>query len=102
MIVLAGWAVRAAYHTENYGHPDETITTEVVGYMRRSGDWDTNWAKANLEPTLKYDQYNFSSHLYGTFFFYRAVKLVPGLERWRSAEGGRWVSRCCSRRWRCC
>jgi hypothetical protein len=85
--------LRVSYYDRNYGHADETITTEVVGRMRSTGDWDTNWAKANLEPSFKYDQYNFSSHLYATFLFYRVVKLVPGLESWRSRDGGFWVYR---------
>ena len=94
LVVLAAFVLRAAYYDAGYGHPDETITVEVVGQMRRSGDWDTNWAKAPaLEPALRYDQYNFSSHLYGTFFFYRAVKWVPGLEAWRSRDQGFWVYR---------
>ena len=94
LVVLAGFLLRAGYYTENYGHPDETITVEVVGHLRSSGDWDTNWAKApNLESTLRYDQYNFSSHLYATYFFYRAVKWVPGLDAWRSRDNGFWVYR---------
>jgi hypothetical protein len=68
--------------------PDECITVEVVGHMRQSGDWDVNWAKADLSPDLKYDQYNFSTHLYGTFFFYRFSKWVPGTTAWRSRDHG--------------
>jgi hypothetical protein len=62
--------------------------------MRSSGDWDTNWAKApKLESSFRYDQYNFSSYMYGTFFFYRAAKWVPWLEAWRSRDQGFWVYR---------
>ena len=93
LLVVLGFFLRAGYYNEAYGHPDETITFEVVNQMRRSGDWDTNWAKAKLEPTLRYDQYNFSSHHYATYFFYRAVKLVPGLSAWRSLDNGFWVYR---------
>ena len=94
LVVLVGLILRVAHVDKNYGHPDETITVEVVGHMRSSGDWDTNWAKApNLESTFRYDQYNFSSYMYGTFFFYRAVKWVPGLEAWRSRDNGFWVYR---------
>ena len=93
-IFALGWALRVAHYHEGYGHPDETITTEVVGHMRSSGDWDTNWAKApNLEAGLRYDQYNFSSHLLATFGFYRLVKVLPGTAGWRSADGGFWVYR---------
>lgn len=93
-LVVLGGALRAAYYHSGYGHPDETITVEVVGHMRQSGDWDTNWAKVpKLETGLRYDQYNFSSHLYATFWFYRLVKLLPGTEAWRSADGGFWVYR---------
>lgn len=88
VLIGLGTGLRWAYYDRPYGHPDETITVEVVGYMRQSGDWDTNWAKANLEPLLRYDQYNFSSYLYGTYFFYRAVKLLPFATEWRSAENG--------------
>ncbi|MBC7369439.1 MAG: glycosyltransferase family 39 protein, partial [Undibacterium sp.] len=94
LVVLAGFLIRTAYYDKNYGHPDETLTVEVVGHMRGSGDWDTNWAKApGLESALRYDQYNFSSHLYATYFFYRAIKWVPGLEAWRSRNNGFWVYR---------
>jgi len=94
LVVLVGLILRVAHVDKNYGHPDETITVEVVGHMRSSGDWDTNWAKApKLESTFRYDQYNFSSYMYGTFFFYRVVKWVPGLEAWRSRDSGFWVYR---------
>lgn len=94
LVVLVGLILRVAHVDKNYGHPDETITVEVVGHMRSSGDWDTNWAKApKLESTFRYDQYNFSSYIYGTFFFYRVVKWVPGLEAWRSRDNGFWVYR---------
>lgn len=93
-VILAGFLLRAAYYSESYWQPDEAITVEVVGHMRNSGDWDTNWAKTpTLESGLRYDQYNFSSHLYATYFFYRAVKWVPGLEAWRSRDNGYWVYR---------
>jgi len=95
-VVLLGFALRAAWYDGPYGHPDEPITIEVVRHMRQSGDWDTNWAKAALEPDLRYDQYNFSSHLYATYFFYRFVKLLPGLEAWRSADDGLAVYRFCA------
>ena len=88
LLLLLGAMLRGSFYERPYGHPDETITVEVVGYMRRSGDWDTNWARANLEPLLRYDQYNFSSHLYATYFFYRGVKLWPGTAEWRSAANG--------------
>lgn len=94
LVVVAGFMLRAGYYNENYGHPDETITVEVVGHMRSSGDWDTNWAKApSMESSMRYDQYNFSSHMYATYFFYRAVKCIPGLEAWRSRDNGFFVYR---------
>ncbi len=94
LVVLVGLVLRVAHVDKNYGHPDETIAVEVVGHMRSSGDWDTNWAKApKLEATFRYDQYNFSSYMYGTFFFYRVAKWLPGLEEWRSRDNGFWVYR---------
>lgn len=94
VVLLAGFWMRAANYHAGYGHPDEAITTEVVGHMRKSGDWDTNWAKApTLEPGLRYDQYNFSSHLYATFAFYRVVKILPGTATWRGEDQGFWVYR---------
>ena len=85
-IVLLGFALRAAFYQKGYTYPDEPITREVVRHMLQSGDLDTNWAKADLEPHFRFDQYNFSSYLEATFVFYRAVNLVPGLEAWRSAS----------------
>ncbi len=93
-VVVLGFGLRATYYHGGYGHPDETITTEVVGHLRKSGDWDTNWAKAtNLSVDLRYDQYNFSSHLLATYGFYRFVKVVPGTLAWRSEDAGFWVYR---------
>ncbi len=93
-VLLLGFGLRVAFYWEGYGHPDEAITVEVVGQMRSSGDWDTNWAKApNLPAEFRYNQYNFSSHLYATYFFYRCVKLIPGTEQFRGREGGFWVYR---------
>lgn len=93
-VLVLGFWLRAAHYRGSYGHPDEAITVEVVGHMRQSGDWDTNWAKApNLEAGLRYDQYNFSSHLLATFGFYRVVKLLPGMSGWRSENAGFWVYR---------
>ena len=88
LIILTGFLFRGAYYYGYYWVPDEEITMRVVGHMRQSGDWDTNWAKADLPANLRYDQYNFSGHLYATYFFYRFVKLLPGLEEWRSREEG--------------
>ena len=93
-IVGLGFVLRVAYYQESYGHPDEAITAEVVGHMRQSGDWDTNWAKAtNLEEGFRYNQYNFSSHLFATFGFYRVVKVLPGTSSWRSEREGFFVYR---------
>ncbi len=93
-VMLLGLGLRVAHYHEGYGHPDEAITVEVVGHMRSSGDWDTNWAKApNLEAGLRYDQYNFSSHLFATFGFYRLVKVLPGTAGWRAEREGFWVYR---------
>jgi len=88
-ILVLGFGLRAAYYDRGYAHPDEPITKEVVGHMRKSGDLDTNWAKApTLSVDLRYDQYNFSSHLYATYWFYRFTKLVPGTLGWRSDREG--------------
>src|SRR3954464_912432 len=87
-IVLLGCGLRFTHYGMPNVFPDEEITAEVVGHMRQSGDWDVNWRLANLSPDQKYDQYNFSSHLYATFFFYRLVKWVPGTLAWRSERDG--------------
>jgi 4-amino-4-deoxy-L-arabinose transferase-like glycosyltransferase len=88
VIVLLGGTLRFGHHAMPFEFPDESITFEVVRHMRQTGDWDVNWRKAELSPELKYDQYNFSSHLYATYFFYRLVKLVPGTLAWRSERDG--------------
>jgi len=93
LIGIVAFGLRSAYYTEKYGHPDETITFEVVRYMRSSGDWDTNWAKAKLEPGFNYEQYNFAAYHHATFGFYRLVKVIPVLDEWRSRDGGFWVYR---------
>lgn len=87
-IVLLGCGLRFAYYSIPNEYPDENITVEVVKRMRQTGDWDVNWRLADLPPEFKYDQYNFSSHLYATYFFYRVVKLLPGTLGWRSDRDG--------------
>lgn len=87
-MLLIGSVLRFAYYDTLHGQSDEQITVEVVRYMRLSGDWDVNWKKANVSPDLRYDQYNFSSHLYATYFFYRGVKLLPGTAGWRAERDG--------------
>jgi hypothetical protein len=87
-ILLLGCGLRFFQYAGPRGHSDEAITVEVVRHMRQSGDWDVNWKHADLSPDLRYDQYNFSSHLYATYFFYRFVKLIPGTLRWRSDGEG--------------
>lgn len=94
LVVIVGVALRLAYYDGPHAHPDEPITFEVVGHMRQSGDWDTNWANvAKLDANYRYDQYNFSSYLYANFWFYRFVKVLPGTLAWRSEAGGFWVYR---------
>jgi hypothetical protein len=88
VVLTLGVGLRFFCYRTASGMPDECITVEVVAHMRQSGDWDANWAKADLSPDLKYDQYNFSTHLYGTFFFYRFSKWLPGTAAWRSRENG--------------
>ena len=80
--------LRFAYYDSGHEQVDEQITREVVRHMRQSGDWDANWAKAAVSPDLRYDQYNFSSHLYATFLFYRLTKLLPGTADWRGQREG--------------
>lgn len=87
LLAWGAW-LRVAYYDSVHGHSDEEITVEVVRDLRQSGDWDVNWAKAAVSADLRYDQYNFSSHLWATYFFYRAAKLLPGAEAWRSERGG--------------
>jgi hypothetical protein len=89
-----GFVLRAAYYHNGYCHPDETITVEVVRHMWQSGDLDTNWKKApTLRVDLRYDQYNFSSYLYATYWFCRLAKIVRDTLGRRSEDGGLWVYR---------
>lgn len=92
-VIILGVALRLLCYETTPGIADEDITIEVVGHMRRSGDWDTSWVKADLTPDLKYEQYNFSTHLYATYFFYRLTKWLPGTEAWRSRDNGNAVYR---------
>lgn len=100
LIVLAGGWLRWAYHELDYRYPDEAIASAVVGRMRQTGDWDTNWIKAEVPSEMREDQYNFSSYHYAVFLAYRAAKLVPVLDGWRSQHQGfvlyRFVSVACA------
>ena len=94
LVVIAGFALRFSFYDQEPSFPDEDITAAVVGHMRHSGQWSTNWADVpELNPLYRYDQYNFSSYLYATFFVYRAAKLVPGTDPWRSTRDGYLVYR---------
>lgn len=64
---------RICYINNNYRHPDEIITANVIKYMNQSGDYDTNWIKADLPLKFKYDQYNFSSYIYSVYLFTKLV-----------------------------
>lgn len=88
VLLVLGVITRIAYYDTACGMPDEVITTAVVQHMRQTGDWDVNWSKADVDPGFRYDQYNFSSYIYSTYFFYRVVKLIPGTESWRSRDHG--------------
>jgi hypothetical protein len=100
VIVLVGGSLRWAYHDLDYRYPDEAIASAVVGRMRQTGDWDTNWIKADVPSEMRENQYNFSSYHYAVFMAYRAAKLVPALEGWRSQHEGfvlyRFVSVACA------
>ena len=88
LIIGVGAWLRGAYHELGFRYPDEVIVSAVVGHMRQSGDWDTNWIKAEVPAEMRQDQYNFSSYHYAVFLAYRAAKLVPALDAWRSREEG--------------
>lgn len=88
LVLVVAFLFRATYYRDNYGHPDEKITIEVVRAMRQSGSWDTNWAHADLPPEWKVNQFNFSSYLYAARLFDCAVRQVPGLKTWSAAAGG--------------
>lgn len=88
-VMVVGVALRAAWHREGYTHPDEVIAYEVVGRMRHTGDWETNWARVpNLADNLRYDQYNFSSYHLALSGFFQLVKWLPGTTDWVAAESG--------------
>lgn len=92
LLLLIAGTLRFAYYDREATQVDEEITTAVVAHLR-TGDWDTNWAKAELSPGFRYDQYNFSSHLYATYAFYGLVKLLPGTAHWLAERDGLLVYR---------
>ena len=94
LIIGAGFLLRFSFYDQDPSFPDEDITAAVVGHMRQSGNWSTNWADVpELNPLYHYDQYNFSSYLYANFLAYRATKLIPGTAQWRSVRDGYLVYR---------
>lgn len=64
----------------NVVHPDEIIPVKVVERMYQTGDWDNNWAKADLPQSFKYDQYNFSAYINTSFVFYSIVQVFSTLD----------------------
>lgn len=94
LAVLAVAAVlRLAYLSEDYGHPDEVIATKVVAALRAHGDWDSNWARADLDANFRYDQYNFSSYHYAVHLFSLLVEALPGTSSWGTEREGLWLHR---------
>jgi 4-amino-4-deoxy-L-arabinose transferase-like glycosyltransferase len=77
LVIISVFAItvflRFFYISNDYFHPDEVITTRVVEYMEQTGDYDTNWRKADLPPSFKYDQYNFSSYISSVYLFSRLI-----------------------------
>lgn len=88
IVFLVGTMLRFDRYDGDHSHPDEPITTGVLQRMRKSGDWDTNWAKAELPEEYRYNQYNFSSYFRGLYFYYRLVKVIPGTEGFRGQQEG--------------
>jgi hypothetical protein len=89
LTVLAVAAVlRLAYLSEDYGHPDEVIATKVVASLDANRDWDSNWARADLDSEFRYDQYNFSSYHYALYLFSLLVDALPGTTSWEAEREG--------------
>lgn len=59
-----------------WGHPDEIIPIRIIEHILLTGNWDTNWLRADLPDYFKYDQYNFSSYIVACAV---AIKFLSGL-----------------------
>jgi len=46
----------------SYSHPDEEIARAVVTKILTTKSKDTNWARTDVAPPFRYNQYNFSSY----------------------------------------
>ncbi|PTX98592.1 glycosyltransferase family 39 protein [Opitutus sp. ER46] len=87
-VLVFGVTLRFVYFDNVHGQSDEAITLGVVQHLRTTSDWDNNWIKADLSEDLRRNQYNFSTHLYATYLFDQGVRLIPGLEGWRTRDSG--------------
>src|ERR1700761_7795217 len=61
VIAVAAW-VRYESMRGGYDHPDEVITVKVAEMVVGQHTLNTNWVNADLPPTFKYPQYNFSGY----------------------------------------
>ena len=87
-VLTVAAVLRLSYLSEDYGHPDEVIATKVVAALRANGDWDSNWARADLDSDFRYDQYNFSSYHYAVHLFSLLVDALPGTTSWGTEREG--------------
>src|SRR5262245_57790993 len=87
LVVSGGILLRAAYDWDGQ-HPDEVLPIAVVAHLRQAGDFDTNWALADLDPYYHYDQYNFSSYHLCLYCYRCMLELLPGTGEWLARNHG--------------
>jgi hypothetical protein len=61
-IALAAGVARWNAQKHHYYMMDEQIAEAVVSHVLSTGTLDTNWARTDVLPDFRYDQYNFSSY----------------------------------------
>ena len=67
-----GWRLQAQQN--DYAHPDEAIAVAVIGKVVGQHSLDTNWARTDVQPDFRYNQFNFSAY----YLFASALEVMVG------------------------
>lgn len=74
LITLGGAGTRLYATHYSYTHVDEEIARAVVYKVLNSHSLDTNWARTDVDPRFRGDEYNFSSY----YLFSAGVEYLSG------------------------
>lgn len=87
IVLLTAFGLRLWRIDGPYDHIDELIARHVSHHLATHPGWDNNWRICEIPYFSDRDQYNFSSYLYATHFFRRAIAPMMPVQ-WREDRQG--------------